>query len=206
MGGVRTDLCGRSSLPGLYAAGEVACTGVHGANRLASNSLLEGLVFGARAGEAMMNDAAPGRVGAPAEPASVAVCAKERAAFIAHEVRTLVWEDAGIVRNGRALARALERVRRITLEAETGRVSRDGAEVFNLASVAQMVVRLALWREESRGAHWRSDYSRKRRSFRGDSCLMLGTRPRLAGRWTQRRRAGRSPTRARRAAGSRISG
>src|SRR5207302_6868268 len=101
MGGIATDLCGRASLPGLYAAGEAAGTGVHGANRLASNSLLEGLVFGARAGKKMRNELKPpaARVAGlpPAAysngPLSVPVDAS------INELQTLMWNQVGIVRN-----------------------------------------------------------------------------------------------------------
>ena len=94
MGGVRTDLDGRSTIARLYAAGEVASTGVHGANRLASNSLLEGVVFGARAGRAMREDTVGERAGSGRAPESAMPAAR------AGEIRRLAWDSCGIVRNG----------------------------------------------------------------------------------------------------------
>lgn len=160
MGGVRTDLDGRASLPGLYAAGEVACTGVHGANRLASNSLLEGLVFGARAGRAAAADqfqesaksdaaetaAAEGNGGA----ANNAV-AGEIALAVRKRVRRLMWERVGILRSRESISRALLEFEQIA-RAPLSRSSR------NFLTVATLITRAAIWREESRGAHFRTDF------------------------------------------------
>src|SRR5207244_3970344 len=99
MGGVVTDLDGRTTLPGLYAAGEVACTGVHGANRLASNSLLEGLVFGARAGAAMCEERGSNRSTGESPPLETP-CATEE------QVREIAWDHCGIVRSADSLAAA----------------------------------------------------------------------------------------------------
>ena len=104
MGGVRTDLEGRTSLPGLYAAGEVACTGAHGANRLASNSLLEGVVFGARAGVAMREAGKSTSL----EEARIPPCAFPSMAE--EPLRRLAWEACGIIRSGAALRAACERL------------------------------------------------------------------------------------------------
>ena len=159
MGGVRTDLDGRSSLPGLYAAGEAAGTGVHGANRLASNSLLEGLVFGARAGKKMRNElkAPAARVAGlpPAAysngPLSVPVDAS------INELQTLMWNQVGIVRNANGLKEAVERLKRI--EPQVARPhSRREFEARNLQIAGLLVARSALAREESRGAHYRTDF------------------------------------------------
>ena len=159
MGGVRTDLDGRSSLPGLYAAGEAAGTGVHGANRLASNSLLEGLVFGARAGKKMRNELKPpaARVAGlpPAAysngPLSVPVDAS------INELQTLMWNQVGIVRNANGLKEAVERLKRI--EPQVARPhSRREFEARNLQIAGLLVARSALAREESRGAHYRTDF------------------------------------------------
>jgi len=135
MGGVWTDLNGCTPVVGLFAAGEVACTGVHGANRLASNSLLEGVVFGARAGRAMRDaKSATGRSGA-----GLAVHPTT------NEIRTLMWECCGIVRSAEGLRRACA-----WLEAHG---SRD--------HVSYLIARCALARQESRGAHFRSDFPEK---------------------------------------------
>jgi len=163
MGGVRTDLDGRSSLPGLFAAGEVACTGVHGANRLASNSLLEGVVFGARAGRAM-REAISGALpreggtqpfGAPARPIG--------------EIRRLAWEQCGIVRYGDGLRQAI-----LELQAEQGQAaewSPEQAEARNIGQVALLIARCALARQESRGAHFRTDFPVKRSEFEKHSVI-----------------------------------
>ena len=162
MGGVRTDLEGRTTLPGLYAAGEVACTGVHGANRLASNSLLEGLVFGARAGSAAARDLehAPARatakvVGEARADASSSPeeLSRARAAELAvrKRVRRLMWERVGILRSRNSLERALREFDQI------GRAPlRPGPR--NFLTVATLIARSALWREESRGGHHRIDF------------------------------------------------
>jgi len=153
MGGVWTDLDGRTTLPRLFAAGEVACTGVHGANRLASNSLLEGVVFGARAGRAMAETAA--RVGNAAETAHSAT-ADQQAGGLCHAVRKLAWEKCGIVRDGSTLREALE-----WLDAQAG----EDFESRNMLVAAQLIARCALAREESRGAHYRTDFPEKRTEF-----------------------------------------
>jgi L-aspartate oxidase len=163
MGGVKTELNGRTSLPGLYAAGEVACTGVHGANRLASNSLLEGMVYGARAAQAMRAENAP----LPAEPRSAtkaesAPAAPSREALQAAEegirkLQEMMWQDVGIVRSRAGLERALERLEQMCpcLQADG---CRRCSEARNLHQVALLIARSALARRESRGAHYRTDY------------------------------------------------
>ncbi|MSR74853.1 MAG: L-aspartate oxidase [Planctomycetes bacterium] len=160
VGGVVVDLEGRSSLPGLYAAGEVAMSGLHGANRLASNSLLEGLVFGRRAGAhaASTNAMAPtcsDPVSEGGELAAVALHARD----FRNSVQSLMWRAAGIIRCGDKL-QAAER----TVQQWLGFVNRvhlrsyDAREARNLVTVAALVLRGALWREESRGTHYRSDH------------------------------------------------
>jgi L-aspartate oxidase len=160
MGGVRTDLYGRTSLLGLYAAGEVTCTGVHGANRLASNSLLEGLVFGARAGFAAANDrefTQPNRFESTelAADADRRQSAREGAVDIAfalrRRVRRSMWERVGILRTREGLERALREFEQIS-KSPLGLASR------NFLTVATLIARAALWREESRGAHYRTDF------------------------------------------------
>ena len=150
MGGVRTDLYGRTSVPRLFAAGEVASTGVHGANRLASNSLLEGVVFGARAGRAMRESAAALRTVPMPEPLGWCETTAERTQRVA-------WEKCGIVRDGKGLREACEWLARPAQP--------EGSEARNMREVALLIARCALAREESRGAHFRTDYPAKRPEF-----------------------------------------
>jgi len=160
MGGVRTDLDGRTSLPGLYAAGEVASTGVHGANRLASNSLLEGLVYGARAAAAMRAEKAAlpaePKSAASSQPAVVAREAVEGAEESIRKVQELMWQDVGIVRSRTGLERAIARLEQLRpgLQPED---NRRCWEARNIHQVALLIARSALARRESRGAHYRTD-------------------------------------------------
>ncbi|HKU19391.1 MAG TPA: L-aspartate oxidase [Terriglobales bacterium] len=158
MGGVRTDLAGRTSLPGLYAAGEAACTGVHGANRLASNSLLEGLVYGARAGQAMAAEALRQNPGKrhPSGSATAAKNSPDVEALI-REVREIMWNGVGVVRSGGGLKHALRRLQ--DLGAGLGAATtRRGCEARNMHLAGLLITRSALAREESRGAHYRTDF------------------------------------------------
>ena len=184
MGGVHTDLEGRSSLPGLYAAGEVAANGVHGANRLASNSLLEGLVFGARVGACMASDstcapspsaatdakssAESGKTGRARKQASAqerdltaaspeACLGKADLAKRIEEIRDLLWRKVGIVRHGKELEAAVERLREHT-PPPPHRTNRRELELRNIHQVADLIARSALARLESVGAHYRSDF------------------------------------------------
>jgi L-aspartate oxidase len=157
MGGVETDEWGRTSVPGLFAAGEAACTGLHGANRLASNSLLEGLVFGARAAEkmagtpqaaGMKSDRVAARAPAPAAASPRLLCQDE--------VRALMWQSVGLFRTKKELlpaVRALEGAAASTRPAGAG-----GWRQRNLVTVARLIARAALRREESRGGHFRADF------------------------------------------------
>ncbi len=157
MGGVRTDLEGRATLPGLYAAGEAACTGVHGANRLASNSLLEGLVFGARAGKKMQQELGP--VKRPKETPQAAYSngpVDAGVENIIREIQDLMWQDVGIVRQNVGLQRAIERLQQIGPQLARPH-TRRGWEALNLCRTGLLVARSALAREESRGAHYRTD-------------------------------------------------
>jgi L-aspartate oxidase len=165
MGGVRADQSGRTNLPRLYAAGEVACTGVHGANRLASNSLLEGLVFGARAGSAMRDEKASR--GGGREPLVEIPCRSEE------QVRSLAWDQCGIVRAGEGLRSACE-----ILAGDTVRPASDPAleqyELRNIHAVCGLIAHCALAREESRGAHFRVDFPEPRPEFEKHSRVARG--------------------------------
>ncbi len=170
MGGVRTDLEGRTRVAGLYAAGEVAANGVHGANRLASNSLLEGLVYGARAGIAMREDAGPLAVPEARKSSSSSSSSRSKNAAAANpgpsspaveefirELREAMWQGAGIVRSGDNLRKTLKHLGELLsgLPAENSRRAREAA---NLLQTGLLIVRSALAREESRGAHYRTDF------------------------------------------------
>jgi L-aspartate oxidase len=158
MGGVRTDLDGRTSLPGLFAAGEAACTGVHGANRLASNSLLEGLVFGALAAEAMEEEQWSG-VSSQLSVFGATTTADEAGdveGWLA-ALQRLMWRDAGLLRDAQGLRRAEEELAAMCATMPQG-LSRRALEARNMYLVACAIVQSALGRDESRGAHFRLDY------------------------------------------------
>jgi L-aspartate oxidase len=159
MGGIRTDLNGATNIAGLYAAGEVAATGVHGANRRPSNSLLEGLVYGARAGKAMREELKQLRnsANAPKKAASQNGPVDAGIEELIGQIQDIMWKDAGIVRTRVGMQEALKK-----LEAVGPRVAhprtRRAWEAANLHLAGSLVVRAALAREESRGAHYRTDY------------------------------------------------
>jgi L-aspartate oxidase len=183
MGGLKTDLHGRTTLAGLYAAGEVASTGVHGANRLASNSLLEGLVFGARTGKAMLQDAPAARnpktqhasraakpaakqkqhhgptysMPGPAAAVAPALSPEEGAEPILDKVRQVLGSRVEILRDGRELAHAIQKLDGMELpQPETP--GRREWEIYNMWALARVVTRCALARQESRGSHYRADF------------------------------------------------
>jgi L-aspartate oxidase len=149
MGGVRTDLHGRTNIERLFAAGEVACTGVHGANRLASNSLLEGVVFGARAARTMREWASADVL---AEPKTVEA---EFPRASRDELRGLAWEKCGVVRSGDDLREACRQLSSVSTGGE------PDYEARSIWQVASLIARCALAREESRGAHFRTDFPEK---------------------------------------------
>jgi L-aspartate oxidase len=170
MGGVDTDEWGRTSLAGLYAAGEVACTGLHGANRLASNSLLEGLVFGARAAEAMQHARRPALLKAdrvvaggswltPRQNGDAGGGARQASALDVDAVRDLMWRAAGLFRTKDDLQTAVAALARA--DAQAFPPSPEGWRLRNLITVAGLIARAALRREESRGGHHRADFPKR---------------------------------------------
>ncbi|GGC04957.1 L-aspartate oxidase [Cellulomonas carbonis] len=175
-GGVLTDLLGRTSVPGLYAAGEVACTGVHGANRLASNSLLEGLVFGHRAAEHVADHVAGlagGGTGggADVEPVDRAGDAALVAATVRNRIQRLAQQGPGVIRNGPALATAAQGLAGIPTRAHAvpGVVAAPQTaewETTNLHQVAVVLTEAAAMRTESRGGHFREDFPAREPSWR----------------------------------------
>ena len=162
MGGIKANIDGESTLTGLLAAGEAACNGVHGANRLASNSLLEGLVFGVRAAHA-------------AAGASFAISIKNKRSILSelkigskrtlddaeklrNSLRRLMWEQVGLVRSGDSLVRAFAKISTWENQVQGFLQTRSDLEVRNMIEVARCVTEAALWRENSLGAHYRADF------------------------------------------------
>jgi L-aspartate oxidase len=140
MGGIRTDLSGRTNLKALYAAGEVASTGVHGANRLASNSLLEALVFGRRAAAAMREES-----GIKVHQAQPRELHSLTSIGLLENIRDITWRYAGIVRHAEGLKTGLKLLSGVSEES-------------NLLTVARLIHECALARKESRGGHYREDF------------------------------------------------
>ncbi|HTB97179.1 MAG TPA: L-aspartate oxidase [Terracidiphilus sp.] len=167
MGGIRTDLDGRSSVKGLYAAGEAACTGVHGANRLASNSLLEGLVYGARAAKAMLRDS-PNLPTADTSIAQFTRLDDEDEQVVEKcivRLRHSMWVHAGLLREKRGLLDGLRALHGCEADLEpflrAGKMSRRLAEARALCILARAILQSALARHESRGAHFRNDFPQR---------------------------------------------
>jgi len=165
-GGVVTDANGQTSVAGLYAIGEVACTGLHGANRLASNSLLEGAVFGHRAAQAGIKevDQVPKAIELPTWSSGYASPGQEWV-VVSHswdEIRRIMWNYVGIVRSNKRLRRARRRIAMLQGEIHEDwwrfHVTRDSIELRNIALVAELIVEGALRRQESRGLHFNQDF------------------------------------------------
>jgi len=163
MGGIRTDLFGQTDLSRLFAAGEAACTGVHGANRLASNSLLEAVVFGARAGRTMPEIPAISVKQGATAPVLIPEISEA-------ELRDLTWDGCGILRDKAGLSATLNKIGSRSLKpADT--VRRPELELRNMHQVGWLIARAALAREESRGGHFRQDFPQKSSHFEKHSLL-----------------------------------
>lgn len=167
MGGIKTDLEGRTNIPGLWAAGEAMSSGVHGANRLASNSLLEGVVFGHRAAMSAIafRDAAKN---IPSSVADKSVKTKSRNMVTAKEInkfkgfiKNIMWKDAGIVRNGHDLEQAIIELDKLSEKFDVEPENKDEAELINMTLVGKLIAQASLDRKESRGAHYRTDCPQK---------------------------------------------
>ena len=159
IGGVRTDLEGRTSLPRLYAAGETAMTGLHGANRLSGNSFLEALVFGARAGESMRQEIKrpPMKSPRPRNAATSNGPVDAGLEDVVAEIQDVMWKDVGIVRIGSKLKSGIQHLEKLSARLPHPR-TRRAHEARHLHLIALLVARSALAREESRGAHYRMDF------------------------------------------------
>jgi L-aspartate oxidase len=162
MGGIVTDLAGRSSLDRLYACGEVSRTGVHGANRLASNSLLEGLVFAERVARDAVNQPKLPRVPRLSAWTVSRLSDRGAAQVAADEIRQVMWTYAGIDRNAAGL-----RAARKALDAIRARLAPGATEELNMVETARLIVDSALLRRESRGGHFRSDFPKPKNKWRG---------------------------------------
>jgi L-aspartate oxidase len=156
MGGVTTDLGGHSSIPRLYACGEVARTGVHGANRLASNSILEGLVFAERVARDMTNSGPIASLPPDGDWRVPPLHDRGAAQVAANTIRDAMWEHAGIVRSVDGLRTCLA-----ILDDLEARLPAGATEEMNLVATGRLIARSALIREESRGGHFRSDFPRE---------------------------------------------
>jgi len=189
-GGVRVDSEGRSSLPGLWAIGEVTCSGLHGANRLASNSLLEGLVLGHRAALACVAEDDDWHAPDVPEWDVGEAVASDEAVIVTHnweELRRSMWNYVGIVRSEKRLRRAARRVALLQEEIHEyywqHLVSRDLLELRNIADVAELIIACAAFRRESRGLHYTIDHPNTDDAhFDGDTLIARGTPPYLSAR------------------------
>lgn len=163
MGGIKTNLDGETNIKGLYACGEVACTGVHGANRLASNSLLEGIVFGQRivnkSSEIMHNDLLePEKAIKYIHSTNISPRVKEHPLQIKKALQQVMWQGVGIIRAADSLQKAQDEIRNLQEKLGRGDSLVQYYEVFNMLTLAELTVQACLWRKESRGGHFRSDY------------------------------------------------
>ncbi|HVW26036.1 MAG TPA: L-aspartate oxidase [Polyangiaceae bacterium] len=187
-GGVTSDLHGRTSIPGLWVAGETACTGLHGANRLASNSLLEGLVFGRRAAIKIEQERTREPWPVPHVPdwETGSAVPSDEAVVVTHnwdEIRRLMWNYVGIVRSTARLRRASRRAALLDEEIREyywkHLVNKDLLELRNIATVAQLIISSAASRHESRGLHFTIDYPSLDDRWLSDTVVKRGVLPHL---------------------------
>jgi L-aspartate oxidase len=195
-GGVRTDTRGRTTVRGLYACGEVALTGVHGANRLASNSLLEALVFADRTAREVATALREGAAAPPIPPWEPGAARESREAVtldhLWDEARRLMWDYVGIVRTTERLLLARRRMRALRQEVEERywqyHLSADLIELRNIALVGELIIRCALGRRESRGLHYNLDFPRRDDAHWKRDTLIRRRAPASPGRTRPRRR------------------
>ncbi|CAG1066227.1 L-aspartate oxidase [uncultured bacterium] len=181
-GGVKTDADGQTSVKGLYAIGETACTGLHGANRLASNSLLEALVFAERASNHAVNMVRAEKAGVPAIPAwqtGGAVVSEEAVVITQNwdEIRRFMWNYVGIVRTDKRLERAERRINLLKNEINEYywdfTITSNLVELRNIATVAELIIKSARQRKESRGLHYNTDYPERDEKFLKDTVVTI---------------------------------
>jgi L-aspartate oxidase len=175
-GGVRTDLRGATSIPGLYACGEVACTGVHGANRLASNSLLEGLVFARRIAAELAADRPP-----PVDPVGTDRPGWAVSAAVREPLQRAMTAGAGVLRDAGSLARTAAELAGLGQTRQTART--DSWEATNLVTVASALLAAATRREETRGCHWREDYPHAHEDWLGHVVVGLDPAGHVTDAW-----------------------
>jgi L-aspartate oxidase len=180
MCGIKTDRNGATNIEGLCAAGEVACTGVHGANRLASNSLLEGLVFGARAGRTALNFSMSNKL-LDLSSNKISRCFQEVAYSsipdyeeIRHSLRKLMWERVGIIRCEESLSEAKAKLEEWSFILDKNFITRRELELKNMLTVAKLVTEAAILRKGSVGAHYRSDFPQRGVRWQEHIALMSG--------------------------------
>ncbi|GAI08686.1 unnamed protein product, partial [marine sediment metagenome] len=166
MGGIKTDTWGQTNLTNLYACGECASTGVHGANRLASNSLLEGLVFGNRIAQKIKENKLPFSLKRDEEiNISYNIPRKKYQEFnpekVKKELQKLMWDKVGIIRNSSDLKKAQQKINELKLIFTSELKTIEEFELANLVILADLITNSALQREESRGAHYRKDFPQR---------------------------------------------